>query len=93
MFILFYIILFIMFFFIQVDRDRDGLISKEEFVRYTDLDIFNIDEEWKPIRDKDKNEFFTDEVSGSNHSYDHNELKIEAMMLFLLTKDIVAVQN
>ena len=44
-------------------------------MRYTDMDIFNIDEEWKPIRDKEKNEFFTDEVSGSDHNYEHDKLK------------------
>ena len=45
-----------------MDRDRDGLVSLTEFLRYSDSGVFNIDEEWKPL-DERNDEHFTEDVS------------------------------
>ena len=46
----------------ETDQDRDGVVSLEEWIRYTKRDMFNADEEWKPIMEKPQEEIFTDKV-------------------------------
>ena len=51
----------------QVDRDRDSLITLEEFVRYANTDLFNIKEEWKPVGEDNQHKEFTDDVISLFH--------------------------
>ena len=46
----------------QLDRDQDGLISLEEFTTYTNTDIFNVKEVWKPVIDRNTEDIFSDKV-------------------------------
>lgn len=43
-----------------MDKDSDGLISKEEFIKSTHDPEFEKDEEWKPVVDED--EYSEDEL-------------------------------
>ena len=36
----------------QVDKDKDGLVSLQEFMQYTEGKAFETDEAWKPIVDE-----------------------------------------
>jgi hypothetical protein len=56
----------------EIDRDRDGVVSKEEFVRYTATGVFGVDEEWKPIEER-KNEFTEDELKAFEDEYDDDD--------------------
>lgn len=46
--------------FVQMDKDQDGLISKEEFMKSTSEPEFEKDDEWKPVVDDD--EYSEDEL-------------------------------
>jgi len=41
-----------------MDKDKDGLVSYEEFIQETKDEEFDKDEEWKPLTEEDQ---FTDE--------------------------------
>ena len=45
-----------------MDEDRDGLVSLEEFMKYTSNKVFDTNDEWKPVRDHPE-EVFTEQVS------------------------------
>ena len=44
-----------------MDEDRNGLVSLDEFLKYTSNKAFDTDEEWKPVRDHPE-EVFTEQV-------------------------------
>ncbi|XP_057317281.1 nucleobindin-2-like isoform X1 [Hydractinia symbiolongicarpus] len=64
----------------SMDRDNDGLISKEEFMMETKKDDFEKDDEWKPLTEEDQ---YTDEEfdeyekmlqqDGERHGDEHHE--------------------
>ena len=41
-------------FLYQMDKNKDGLVSMDEFLKQTKDPDFEKDEEWKPIVDKDE---------------------------------------
>lgn len=63
-----------------MDRDNDGLVSKEEFMMETKKDDFEKDDEWKPLTEEDQ---YTDEEfdeyekmlqqDGERHGDEHHE--------------------
>lgn len=36
-----------------MDRDKDGMVSLEEFLGYTKSEEYKTDEDWKPVVDQD----------------------------------------
>ena len=46
----------------ETDTDRDGTISLDEWMKYTGKDIFNVNEEWKPIPERPHEDVFTENV-------------------------------
>ena len=44
-----------------MDENRDGMVSLEEFMKYTSNKTFDTDEEWKPVRDHPE-EVYTEQV-------------------------------
>ena len=60
----------------EIDKNRDELVSLDEFLQYSDMRIFDIDEDWMPLKDK---EVFTDEEIDrfeehyDDYKYDYDE--------------------
>lgn len=55
-------------FALQLDRDKDGMVSLDEFIGYTKSDEYKTDEEWKPVVDQDL--FSEDDFKKFEDNYD-----------------------
>ena len=53
----------------QLDRDKDGMVSLDEFLGYTKSEEYKTDEEWKPVVDQD-DLFSEDDFKKFEDNYD-----------------------
>eukprot|EP00731_Ephydatia_muelleri_P024774 Em0016g1045a len=53
----------------EMDEDRDGLVSLEEFMKYTSNKVFDTNDEWKPVRDHPEEVFTEQELEQFEKHY------------------------
>ena len=54
--------------FIQLDKNKDGMVSLDEFLGYTKSDEYKTDEDWKPV--VDEKQFSEDDFKNFEANYD-----------------------
>ena len=57
-----------------MDRDRDGMVSLEEFLGYTKSEEYKTNEDWKPVVDQDvfsEDDFKKFEADYNDDYYDY----------------------